>query len=65
MCPAAISPECLLIHACQFLRALRDTRSQRALVRRLGYVNNPITDREHGRRVPTIHESESKFDACV
>lgn len=40
----------------QLLRALRGARSQRAFARRLGYAANPITDWEHGRRVPTASE---------
>lgn len=43
--------------AAQFLRALRGSRSQRALARRLGYKANPITDWEHGRRFPTAEET--------
>lgn len=40
----------------QLLRALRGRRSQRAFARRLGYAANPITDWEHGRRVPSVSE---------
>jgi transcriptional regulator with XRE-family HTH domain len=40
----------------QLLRALRARRSQRAFARRLGYAGNPITDWEHGRRVPSANE---------
>jgi hypothetical protein len=43
--------------ASEFLRALRGSRSQRALARRLGYRANPITDWEHGRRFPTAEEA--------
>lgn len=39
------------------LRALRGTRSHRAMVRRLGYGANPVTDWEHGRRFPTAEET--------
>jgi transcriptional regulator with XRE-family HTH domain len=40
----------------QFLRALRERRSQRAFAKRLGYRANPITDWEHGRRYPTAEK---------
>jgi len=43
--------------ASEFLRALRGKRSQRALARRLGYIANPITDWENGRRYPTAVEA--------
>jgi transcriptional regulator with XRE-family HTH domain len=43
--------------ASEFLRALRQARSQRAFARRLGYRANPITDWEHGRRFPTAEEA--------
>lgn len=41
----------------QLLRALRGSRSQLALARRLGYRANPVTDWEHGRRYPTAEET--------
>lgn len=43
--------------AAEFLRALRGTRSQRSMARRLGYRANPVTDWEHGRRFPTAEET--------
>ncbi len=45
------------VAARQLLRAIRGKRSQVAFARRLGYRGNPITDWEHGRRYPTIHET--------
>lgn len=47
--------------ACEFLRAIRGKRSQRAFAKRLGYRGNPITDWENGRRYPTAEEA---FRAC-
>jgi hypothetical protein len=41
----------------QFLRALRGSRSQVQLARRLGYRANPITDWERGERFPTAEEA--------
>lgn len=41
----------------QLLRAIRGARSQRAFARRLGYHGNPLTDWEHGRRMPTAAEA--------
>jgi transcriptional regulator with XRE-family HTH domain len=40
----------------QLLRALRGSRSQVALARRLGYRANPITDWENGRSFPHMSE---------
>ena len=44
------------IWASEFLRALRGSRSQIALARRLGYSGNPITDWENGRRYPKLSQ---------
>ncbi len=41
----------------EILRALRGKRSQVAFARRLGYIANPITDWENGRRFPTAGET--------
>lgn len=43
--------------ASEFLRALRGSRSQVQLARRLGYRGNPITDWERGERFPTAEET--------
>lgn len=43
--------------ASQFLRALRGSRSQVQLARRLGYRGNPVTDWERGERFPTAEEA--------
>ncbi|MFK7930413.1 MAG: helix-turn-helix domain-containing protein [Myxococcota bacterium] len=40
--------------ASQLIRAIRGTRSQVQLARRLGYKGNPVADWESGRRFPTI-----------
>jgi transcriptional regulator with XRE-family HTH domain len=41
----------------QFLRAVREGRSQRAFSRRLGYEGNPVASWENGRRFPTASEA--------
>ena len=40
----------------EVIRAIRSSRSQVALARRLGYSGNPITDWERGQRWPTAAE---------
>ncbi len=46
------------------LRAIRGSRSQVALARRLGYRANPITDWENGRRFPTAAEALRACERC-
>ena len=50
--------------ASEFLRALRGSRSQQQLARRLGYVGNPITEWERGRRFPNVHEALEVARVC-
>lgn len=50
--------------ASQLLRALRASRSQRMLAKRLGYAGNPVRDWEAGRRFPTAAEALRAAGLC-
>jgi len=50
--------------ASEFLRALRGSRSQVQLARRVGYRGNPVTDWERGERFPTAEEALRIASLC-